>query len=433
MSLTSLLQEKGASISKRATTNHPSRYRILVINPGSTSLKLLCQNHVESLSQEISKLGSLTITQLMDLTRYWLQDIGGLQVSDLDAVAFMPGAGLQSVNKLGIYGMDAKMLDDLNHPTFDHASNNAGIIAYSLVTSVSGKEIPCYTQDLITTHQLCPEASVSGHARFPRIQRIHALNLTSALRKAAEELEINFDRMNAIGVQWGGGIGLAGLRNGRYEDFVDAGGESMSPNRSGGPHFNVMRMVDYMKAEREAGRDVDPKVLEKMLMKTGGLMSYTGTDDVEVIQNIRENVETAKAYYAEKKDFFNDLFRSWNLNVPEASAPKQVMRLCGLVLNSMLYQIGKEVGGLRSSLFAGESLDAIVVTGGIAKSKALAHDLKVKYLDQFEEDGTAIRIYPGQDELEVLRDGAIKALENPGIVHNYSSSIIQNPNALLFK
>ena len=433
MNLTELLVKTKVGMGPQKRTEHPSKHKVLVVNSGSTGLKLLAQTEKEYLTQEISRVGSLNMTELIDLTLGWFNTFSGMQVSDLDAVAFMPGAGLQSVDKLGIYQMNAQMLDDLNHPTFNHASNNAGIIAYSLVTCISGKEIPCYTQDLITTHQLCPEASISGHALFPRIQRIHALNLTSALRKAAEELGIDFDRMNAIGVQWGGGIGLAGLRNGRYEDFIDAGGESMSPNRSGGPHLNVMRVVDYIKAERKAGRDVDPVILEKMLMKEGGLMSYTGTDDVEVIQNIRENLEIARAYYAGKKDFFNDLFRSWNLKVPEAEAPRQVMRLCGRVLDSMLYQIGKGVGGLKSSLFADDPLDAIVVTGGIAQSKSLAHDLKVRYLNQFENEGIQIRFYPGQAELEVLRDGAIEALEHPDRVQNYSSSIIQNPNALLFK
>ena len=83
-----------------------------------------------------------------------------------------------------------------------------------------------------------------------------------------------------------------------------------------------------------------------------------------------------------------------------------------LVLNAMIYQIAKEIGGAAVVVFG--QVDAILLTGGMAHSHYIASRLseRVSFL-------APVHIYPGEDELEALALNALGALRGDLPVREY--------------
>jgi butyrate kinase len=71
----------------------------------------------------------------------------------------------------------------------------------------------------------------------------------------------------------------------------------------------------------------------------------------------------------------------------------------------MAYQVSKEIGAMSTTL-KGE-VDAIVLTGGAAHSKVLVNQIieRVSFLANRET-----LIFPGEDELKALAQGALRVL-----------------------
>ena len=74
-----------------------------------------------------------------------------------------------------------------------------------------------------------------------------------------------------------------------------------------------------------------------------------------------------------------------------------------LVLDAMIYQIAKSVGGAAVALEG--QIDAILLTGGIAYSEYVVSRLskRVSFL-------APVHTYPGEDEMEALALNALGAL-----------------------
>ena len=101
----------------------------------------------------------------------------------------------------------------------------------------------------------------------------------------------------------------------------------------------------------------------------GGLVAHLGTDDArEVERRIDEGDEQAE-----------------------------------LVYKAMAYQIAKEIAAM-TTVVNGE-FDAIVLTGGLAYSRRLVGWIneRVKFLGK-------VLVYPGEDELLALPEGALRVL-----------------------
>lgn len=70
----------------------------------------------------------------------------------------------------------------------------------------------------------------------------------------------------------------------------------------------------------------------------------------------------------------------------------------------MFYQISKAIGEM--SVVLEGKVDQIIFTGGIAYSPTLVPDLKAKV-----EWIAPVTVYPGEDELLALAQGAIRVLD----------------------
>jgi butyrate kinase len=73
-------------------------------------------------------------------------------------------------------------------------------------------------------------------------------------------------------------------------------------------------------------------------------------------------------------------------------------------LNAMLYQTCKEVGAMATVLKG--NIDAVIITGGIAHSKAIVSSMKerLSFLGK-------IAVYPGENEMEALAFGTLAMLK----------------------
>ena len=74
-----------------------------------------------------------------------------------------------------------------------------------------------------------------------------------------------------------------------------------------------------------------------------------------------------------------------------------------LVLNAMIYQIAKSIGGLAPVLYG--KVDAIILTGGIAYSEYV-----IKRLTERIEFIAPVYVYAGEDELTALAMNALSAM-----------------------
>ena len=74
-----------------------------------------------------------------------------------------------------------------------------------------------------------------------------------------------------------------------------------------------------------------------------------------------------------------------------------------LIFEAMVYQTAKEIGGMAAALHG--RVDAVLLTGGLARSEKLIAELRAAV-------GWIARVvvYPGEDELQALAEGALRVL-----------------------
>jgi len=83
-----------------------------------------------------------------------------------------------------------------------------------------------------------------------------------------------------------------------------------------------------------------------------------------------------------------------------------------LVLNGFIYRVAKEVGALAAA--ADGKIDAILLTGGIAHDTHVVQGItkKVSWI-------APVEVFPGEGELEALRDAGLRVLRNEEIPVEY--------------
>ncbi|WP_425458074.1 butyrate kinase [Bacillus rubiinfantis] len=353
-------------------------YRILVINPGSTSTKIgIYENEIsifeKTIRHDINSLHSYAniIDQYSFRKEIILEELDyeGINLSKLNAVCGRGGL-LQPIEG-GTYSVNALMLEDLRAGYFgQHASNLGGIIAFEIA---SGLNIPAYIVDPVVVDELDPLARISG---FPLIERksiFHALNQKAVARRVAKELGKNYHQANLIVVHMGGGITVGIHKQGRVIDVNNGlnGEGAFSPERAGTvPAGDLVTLCFSGKYYREE--------IMKMLLGHGGLVGYLGTNDaVKVEERIAAGDQEAK-----------------------------------LVYEAMAYQVAKEIGAGSAVLFG--KVDAIILTGGLAYGKEFVAAImsRINWIAD-------VIVHPGENELQALAEGALRVLRGEEEVKIY--------------
>lgn len=344
-------------------------YKLLIINPGSTSTKIgiyedenqVLEETLRHSSEEIGKYATI-VDQLQfrkDVILKVLED-KNFDINTLSAVVGRGGLLKPIVG--GTYSVNDAMLEDLKIGVQgQHASNLGGIIANEIANSLS---IPAFIVDPVVVDELDEVARISGMPEIERKSIFHALNQKAVAKRYAKENGKAYDSLNLIVTHMGGGVSVGAHRNGRVVDVNNAldGEGPFSPERSGGvPVGDLVKLCYSGKYTHEE--------LKKKLVGNGGTVAYLDTNDFRVVLE-KANEGDAKAK---------------------------------LIFDAFVFQIAKEIGKCAAVLCG--KVDAILLTGGIAYSKVVTE--AIKEMVSFIGD---VVIYPGEDELLALAQGALRVL-----------------------
>ncbi len=349
--------------------------KILAINPGSTSTKIAVYEDerpvlVRTIRHRVDELARFprVIDQFefrKGLVAATLQEEG----VPLRFDAVIGRGGLLKPIAGGVYEVNDAMLDDLMHALHQHACNLGCLIAHELALAMPGCR--AFMADPGVVDELDDVARLTGSPLLPRITIWHALNQRAIARRFARELSaregrtVAYEDLNLIIIHLGGGISIGAHRRGRCVDVNNAldGEGPFSPERAG--TLPAGALVDLCYSRRFTQAE-----LKRRISGHAGLAAHLGTTDVqEVVRRITEEGDEHAR----------------------------------LVLDAMIYQVAKSVGGAAVAL-RGE-VDATLVTGGIAHSAYVVERLKerVQFL-------APVHVYPGEDELQALALNALGVL-----------------------
>ena len=342
-------------------------YKILVLNPGSTSTKAavyedshpLMSTSMVHTNQDLAPYATLNdqLDYRVALVRGWL----GQQGFDLSTLSAVVGRGGIIPNiTAGGYLADDALVDCLrNHPVFDHASNLGGMMAQAFAKPLG---IPAYIYDAVTSDELLPEARVTGFREVTRTSFCHVLNARATAHKYAQAMGRTYEDMNLVVAHLGGGISISAHSHGRIIDSVSDDAGPFSPDRAGS--LNMLYVVDMC----YSGKYTKAEMLKK-LRGEGGMSALLGTHDCrEVERRIQAGDEWAS-----------------------------------LVYKAQALQIAKGVG-IMLGCFT-QLIDAVILTGGLANSKMLT-GMVIDYLHNL----CRVVVIPGENEMESLALGALRIL-----------------------
>jgi butyrate kinase len=351
-------------------------HRILVVNPGSTSTKVAVYEDEQPLFVETLRHSSDQLAafgHILDQYDFRLRSIEQMlaeRAIELPSLAAVVGrGGLLRPIPSGTFRINEAMLAELwrRDKVREHASSLGALLADEMAKRAG---VPAFIVDPVCVDEFDEIARVSGLPEIERRSLSHALNLKAVARRVAADVHLPYADLNLVVVHLGGGISVTAHRRGRMVDVNQAldGGGPFSPERSGGlPVGDVVRMC-YGVPPYE-GYDLTYGEMFKKLAGRGGLVAHLNTNSaVEVENRIQSGDQHAR-----------------------------------LIYEAMAYQIAKEIGAMATVLNG--QVDAIVLTGGVAHS-----DMLVDWIRERVQWIAPLMVYPGEDEMLALAQGALRVL-----------------------
>ncbi len=354
-------------------------YKILAINPGSTSTKVAVYHDdkpylVESVKHDAAKLAEFGnfLEQYKfrsDFIRNFLAS-KGIDLTELAAVVGRGGTFKPLAS--GTYLVNETLKNDVHAGKVqaDHVSNLGCLLAAEIAEPLG---IPAFFVDPVSVDEFDDVARLSGHPLLPRNSLVHALNVKMVAKKFARQTGKPYERMCLVVAHLGGGISITSHRDGRMIDVNNANDEGpFSPQRCGTLPITGLSKLCF------SGK-FNASEMKDQLTKKGGVFAYLGTDDILEALN-RADAGDAQA---------------------------------ALVVEAMVYQIAKYIGAYAAVLDG--DCEAILLTGGIAQSERLMNKLaaKVRWI-------APVHVFPGEDEMEGLALGALRVLENEESAKTYA-------------
>ena len=154
-------------------------YRILVINPGSTSTKIavfhgqtpLMQKTIRHSGEELAPFGAI-MDQAPFRRRCVEEALAGFDLTTLDAVCAR--GGMLPPCPSGAFAVDGDMIEYLAAITQGaHASNLGCVVARDIAEPLG---IPAFVYDPVAVDEMPPMARITGIPELPRRMMGHALN-----------------------------------------------------------------------------------------------------------------------------------------------------------------------------------------------------------------------------------------------------------------
>lgn len=356
-------------------------YKVLTINPGSTSTKIALfegENclYTKNVSHDAAELTKYeTISDQLPYRRNMILELlaeAGIELQDVD-VFVGRGGGLLAMEG-GTYKVTDLMLD--------HAKNCANGVVHpaALGPQLAAEFAKQYDAKAMVVNppdvdELQDLARMTGIKGVNRIIHLHALNLKeTAIRHSKNVLHKKYEEANYVVCHIGGGVSVSAHRKGKMVDGYDiVGGEGpMAPTRCGS--VSVADLLAYMKKNDLSIADV-----KGLLTKSGGFVNHVGISDALELTKRAENGDA----YAE------------------------------MLWNTMIYQIEKCIGSMAAVLHG--EVDGILLGGGMVYNKDLVE--QITKTCSFIAPVTA---YPGEFEMEAMAAGAIRVLNGEEEVKEYT-------------
>ena len=226
------------------------RFRILAINPGSTSTKLglyvdehpQFTKNVRHSESEMAPFRGHPIVEQEAFRSAQIESAlaeSGHDVRQLHAVAGR--GGLLPPLASGTYLVNEAMLDELRLARRgEHASNLGAFLAHSIAHKVG---VEAYVVDPVSVDEWPDCARLSGSARLERQCLSHALNSKAVAKRYARETGRAYESLQLIVAHLGSGISVSVHQSGRMIDVTNSREEgAFSTERAGG--VPAMQLVD---------------------------------------------------------------------------------------------------------------------------------------------------------------------------------------------
>ena len=338
----------------------------LIINPGSTSTKvgifedetLVKEETLRHSTEEIESYAS--IIDQKDFRKNIILDFLKKESIDIKSFNVIVGrGGLLRPIPGGTYECTDALLEDLRKGVQgQHASNLGGILAREIGDEIG---VPSYIVDPVVVDEI------------ERVSIDHPLNQKAVARRYAKEIGKKYDEISVIVVHMGGGTSTGVHKNGKMIDVYAAlnGDGAFSPERANG--IPAKALVDMCFSGKYTYDE-----MKKKIVGYGGLNAYLGTNDMREVNKMCED-GNEKAI---------------------------------LVRDAFIYQICKNIGACATVLKG--KVDQIILTGGIAYGQVITDAIKDRV------DWIApVTVYPGEDELLALAQGAIRVLNGEEKAQTY--------------
>lgn len=353
-----------------------TRQLILAINPGSTSTKVgLFDGAVEIMSRTVRHGADVTGLSIPEQLSHREREVRALLaetgIAGEDLSAIVGRGGLLAPMTSGTYAVNPLMREDLASGRFGmHASNLGGLLAHKLGELF---QVPNFIVDPVVVDELGPLARPTGMPEINRRSIFHALNQKAVAKRFAAENGSDYKELNLIIAHLGGGITVGAHAKGTVIDVNNGldGDGPLAPERAGS--IPVGQVVELCYSTRYKESEMKQKIVGR-----GGLFAHLGTfDAIEIEQRMADGDEQATLLY-----------------------------------ETMAYRVAQEIAKHGATLFG--DVDAILLTGGIAYSTWLTEliSARVGYL-------APVHIYPGEDELKALAEGALRAIRQEEAVREY--------------
>ena len=351
--------------------------KLFIINVGGTSTKLgIFENNQEIQSESIIHEEKLflecgTIWEQLPFRKAAVLAYLAKEKLDLSKFDAIVSRG-PSVKPLasGVYQIDENMLADAKSQQYgEHPCGIGCQIAFDLANN----QIPALTVDPPSVDEMIPSARYTGLPMLKRKSFFQALNHKAVAHRLAHQLGKKYTELNLVVSHLGSGISVASHQNGRVVDVTNGldGDAPFGLDRTG-----TLPAADWMKLILSG--EYTELELFNLINGGGGIKAYLGTNNaLEVEKRIAQgDLKAAEVY------------------------------------DAMAFQVAKGIGA-ASAVFT-SSVDGIILTGGLANSKLFTDNVRKRV-----EKMAPVYIFPGEDEMLALAEGALRGLSGQEEVKIY--------------